>query len=475
VWAGGLAAWACAVALVVTAAPGALRRAWPWAACALALLLWTILSASWSAHAAQSVLDARRTLLYAAVVLALLLLARPGGVRLLAPATHLAITALLVYALARYLLGARRSVEFEGYLLNQPLGYANAVGILAAMGLVLAIGVAAGSGQVTRRAAVAATIPLLALALVMSGSTASWLALGAGVAVTALLVPATPRLLATLALVAPPAAVAAGLGRYSRFAADTPAPRISGPALGAAALGCAALAALAVAYVGLPREDARGRRSRRLVLAAVVVAVLGGAAAAAHAGATEPRASYFGVAWHEQVVQHPLLGTGAGTFGLYWARSGKEVRLGGALDAHSLYLETLAELGPVGLVLLVAMLLAPLRGVFRRRGAPYVPAAVGAYAALLVHAGLDWDWEMPVVVVSGLCCAAAVAAADLRPEPALGTRTRAATLAVALALAGCAIAGARSQAVPEAAAETQKAPRSGAFSHVQVRSPAYLP
>src|SRR5207253_2468042 len=114
---------------------------------------------------------------------------------------------------------------------------------------------------------------------------------------------------------------------------------------------------LTLSRVPLPDAGAAGRRRRRVVLAAVVVVALGGAAAVARSGATEPRASYFRVAWHDQIRAHPLLGTGAGTFGLYWERSGKVLRFGGALDAHSLYLETLAELGPVGLLLLGATLL----------------------------------------------------------------------------------------------------------------------
>jgi hypothetical protein len=41
-----------------------------------------------------------------------------------------------------------------------------------------------------------------------------------------------------------------------------------------------------------------------------------------------------------------------------------------------------------------------------------VPVACGAAVAFLVHAGLDWDWEMPVVVVAGIACLAAVLFAD---------------------------------------------------------------
>src|SRR5262249_14456570 len=105
VWAGALAAWAAALGVVLSDDAGALGEAWSWLAAVGALLAWTIISATWSAHAAQSVLDARRTLCYAAVVLALVVLARPGGDRAIVLATHLAITFVVVYALVRYLLG----------------------------------------------------------------------------------------------------------------------------------------------------------------------------------------------------------------------------------------------------------------------------------------------------------------------------------------------------------------------------------
>jgi hypothetical protein len=229
-----------------------------------------------------------------------------------------------------------------------------------------------------------------------------------------------------------------------------------------AALACAAAAAVS-ATVPLRAARPAGGRPRRLVVAAIAVLVIGAGAAVVRTGAKEPRASYFHVAWHDEVRPHPILGSGAGTFGTYWIRYGKPLQYGGALDAHSLYLETLAELGPIGLLLLLAMLLAPLRGTMARRHAPYLPAALGAYAAFLVHAGLDWDWEMPAVVVTALCCAGAVAAADLEAEPPLGPRARAAVLVVALVLGGFAIAGARSTTVPEAAPRTQKAPLRGAF------------
>ena len=466
VWSGAIAAWASAIALVAATSPGALRRAWPWLAASGALLLWTLASLLWSAHAAQSLLEARRTLLYVAVVLALLLLARRGAPRLLVPATHLAISGLLVYALARYLLGARRLDPFELHDLNQPLGYANAVGVLAALGILLGLGLVTEATPAALRIAAGATVPLLAGALVLTQSNASDLALGAGLAATALLTPNLRRLLAALAVVGPAAAAAAAFAAVSRLTGDTP--RISGPVLLVMLLACAAVAALAAARVRLPAAGRQDRRTRRVVLAAVLVLAIVGAAVAAHAGSTEPRASYFHVAWHDEVLAHPLLGTGAGTFGLFWARSGKPLELGGALDAHSLYLETLAELGPLGLLLVAALLLAPLRGVLAHRAVPYVPAAAGAYAAFLVHAGLDWDWELPAVVVAALCCAAAVATAELEPGRPLGRRARGALMALSFALGACAIAGARNHTVPAALTpKTEKAPQSRAFSQTR--------
>jgi hypothetical protein len=459
VWSGALAAWGAAVVLVVGRRPGALRRGWPWAVSALLLLGWTALSAVWSTRASQSILDARRTVVYAAVVLALVLLARRGANAVLVPATQLAIAGLLLYALARYLLGARRSDEFEGYTLHQPLGYANAAGILAVLGLLLALGLVADGGAVWQRAAAGASTPVLAAALVLAQSNASELALAVGVLVVLLVSRAPVRTLAAAAVVLAPTAAAAGLSAASGIATDAE-PSVSRGVVAAVVGAAAVTAAALVVRTPLPSE-AESPRLRRLLVVACVILLAGGGAAAAHSGASEPRASYYDVAWSDQVRGHPLLGTGAGTFGLYWVRSGEAGENGGALDAHSLYLETLAELGPVGLLLLLAFLAAPLRGLLRRRGSLFVPAAAGAYAAFLVHAGLDWDWEMPAVVVAALCAAGAVAAAELGDdERPFGAPVRAALLVAAAALGACAIAGTRSNTEPGAA----KAPQRGAFA-----------
>ena len=94
----------------------------------------------------------------------------------------------------------------------------------------------------------------------------------------------------------------------------------------------------------------------------------------------------------------------------------KHKRVGGQVrDVHNLYLETLAEQGPIGLALLVAMLGIPLVGAWRARRIPIVPAAFGAYVAYLAHASIDWDWELTAVTIAALACGIACLKSDTAP------------------------------------------------------------
>lgn len=87
-------------------------------------------------------------------------------------------------------------------------------------------------------------------------------------------------------------------------------------------------------------------------------------------------------------------------------------------DARSLYLETLSELGPLGLALLLVALGVPVYVAFRARRHPLVPAAFGAYVAYLLHAGVDWDWEMPAVTLTALFIGASIVVAARSPSAA---------------------------------------------------------
>ncbi len=475
VWSGALLAWIAAIGLVLRSdlrLP--LRWSGAWLAALALLLAWTAASALWSSEASQSLLEARRTIVYLAAALALLVTGGQDASRRLVVALHLALCVLLGYALLLYLLGARSLDTFEGYLLSRPLGYANAVGILAAVAALLATGTAVHGRLRLARASAAGSIPLFVFALALTDSRASWFALVLGGCVIVALEREKAALLLVAATAAPCSVALAWLVSARGLDAASALHDRRGALLAAAVvslfLTAAAAALLPPAAAG--RRSGWGRHGLAVAVAAgVAVVALLVAVALRIASSLGPRGEYWHVAWRFEYLAHPFLGSGAGTFGGFWAAYGPVATSGGALDAHSLYLEMLAELGPLGLALTLVALCVPLAPLLERGNCPpYVPQAAGAYVALLFHSGLDWDWEMPAVTLTALCCAAALLAASRRPAPSpLPPRLRFAALALALALGGCAIAGARSGAVPAALGatpgpETAKAPQlRGAF------------
>ena len=87
-------------------------------------------------------------------------------------------------------------------------------------------------------------------------------------------------------------------------------------------------------------------------------------------------------------------------------------------DAHSLYLEVLAELGLVGAVLLATALLTIFIGFFKRlNGAARGPVAalMAAGVTWLIEAGFDWIWEMPAVTAWLFFAGGVVLARPLQP------------------------------------------------------------
>src|SRR5436305_1855043 len=72
-----------------------------------------------------------------------------------------------------------------------------------------------------------------------------------------------------------------------------------------------------------------------------------------------------------------------------------------------------------GLVLLLIALLTPLVAAVRARHRPTTAIAAGAYVAFLVHAGVDWDWELTAVTLTGLLCGVALLIAARRDENTL--------------------------------------------------------
>jgi O-Antigen ligase len=275
-----------------------------------------------------------------------------------------------------------------------------------------------------------------------------WLALGLGLFGAIALDPRRVQLVSFIALVAPAAALAVWIGsrspaltrQQSRLAdAAHDGHRL---ALVVAALAAASALLVLVAARLEHRIDA-GRRVRRAyagvvllaavaLLAALFVRFGGPVTLARHAyaefkgppvGITAPgsnlnkrlfslsgngRPELWGVALDDYQA-HRWRGSGAGTYERYWLAH--RARAAKVRDAHGLYIETLAELGPIGLALLVIVLAVPISAAVRARRAPLVPAAAGAYIAFVAHAGVDWDWEMSAVTLTAVLCGGALLAA----------------------------------------------------------------
>ena len=470
--------WVAAVALIVRA-PAVGRLEVAMLGALLALLVWTGASTAWSSDVGQSVLEAQRGVVYVGVVAAAaLLLGRSSSYRALLIGVWGAIALVCGYALLTRLFPERLGFydSIAGYRLSEPLGYWNALGIIAAVGSLLALGFAAHARSLLLRAFGAASLLLTIPTLYFTFSRGAWIALAVGLLAALALETRRLELVTALLVIGPFAAVAVwrasssrGLTRLdsSLALASHDGHRLAGllVLLAAAAAAVAMLLTVAARFLSF---SAAARLGYAIVLgAATLVAAV---AIFAHFGAPQtlaqraydsftappPRSAtdlnqrlfnlastrrlLWAAAWHDAQA-HSLLGSGAGSFERYWLQHrtiGEKVR-----DAHSLYMETLAELGPLGLALLVVALLLPVVAAVRARYRRLVAPAFGAYVAFLVHAGVDWDWEMTAVTSAGLLCGAALllAGRSQSRQFALPVSSRAIGVGVALVLAGYAFVG----------------------------------
>ncbi|MGZ8716357.1 MAG: tetratricopeptide repeat protein, partial [Gaiellaceae bacterium] len=149
-----------------------------------------------------------------------------------------------------------------------------------------------------------------------------------------------------------------------------------------------------------------GRVPSRFARPLAGAAGLGALAAALFAFGGHVRGHYWSVAWHE-LAANPALGSGAGTFVDWWLRLRTAPQ--SALDAHSLYLETLAELGPLGLALLLLVFAAGLAGAWRLRRERAGPALLAALVTYDLAAAVDFHWELAAVTAPAIVLAASAA------------------------------------------------------------------
>jgi hypothetical protein len=450
--------------------------------CLLGLTGLTAASMAWTVDLGGAYADTIRATGYLGLFVLAVIAGRAGLGRVLL--TGLALGLLLVACLALlsrlepgFAGGASEALglEVSGGRLSYPLGYWNALGASMASALLLLTWLGARSPSLPIRALAVAAIPIPLLTLFFSGSRGA--AVAAMVGLAALLV-AGPRRASTAAV--------AGLGLAGgvpliAFGA-TSDPLVNGAASSAAAaagdqllVACLVVCSLLAGTAWRLDPWISAARApvllRRLTVAGLVVAGIAAVVIidpvsrwedldappesielagrqqttrfASVGGSGRPQ--YWRAAL-DATRDEPLRGIGAGAYDSYW-------NLNGSLElsvehAHSLFLESSAELGLGGLVLALGFFAAPavagIRGL-RRRTAPAAPDAangtVGVALALLaagfVSVNLDWFWDLPAAFVVPVIAAALLSAPAAFREPRAQGRPRARrAVAVAVVVAG---------------------------------------
>jgi hypothetical protein len=434
--------------------------------------VWTLASSTWSDAPARAMVEFDRALLYLLVLAFLGLHARaPGHLAVLLRWVGLVVAVTCAVALATRLFPATfpTSVGVNVRRLAFPLTYWNAMGMFCALGAVLLTHLTASEREPAFvRVAAAAGLPVVAVTLYFTFSRGGIAAALAGLVIY--LVLAHPRgLIGALPAVGLPVAFALHraygadlLARDFYTGADA---REQGRALFVVLAGCVLAAAVLRALALLvDRRVARievGPRARRGAYgAAGVVALLALVVAVAafdlpdrvHDAYTEfvaPESTAKGdpgdlrsrltdlnnngrlAHWRVALAaahRHPWRGAGAGTFRLLWEQD--RPRAQKVIDAHSLYYETRGELGWIGVLLLAIAFAVPLVAAASRLRGPSrhaYAAFIAAGMALLIHANVDWDWEMPALFVwffaaSGVVLASPADTARGLPAPRRLTR-----------------------------------------------------
>jgi hypothetical protein len=406
--------------------------------------LWTLLSVFWAADSAGAYAEFTRVMLYVAVFAVTVAASRRDNSGRWLDGLALGIVAVTVVALvSRFFPGTLEQREIAQLLagaatrLSFPVGYWNGLATLVALGIPLLLRIAISSRQVVVGAIAVMPIPAMCGVIYLASSRIG--VLSASVAVVAFLVLAPRRWSVVGALIA-----AGGGGAAVVLALNSRDTLVNGPLTSSlaasqghsAALIVLGLCLLAGLLYGVGCQALQGKvhpppaLGWTVLVAAVALAVAGLAAAHPVRKFEQFKNPNLVLSDQSAIEQHllsasgngrwqmwsaaldefetrPLVGRGAGSFQAWWTQNGSLPLF--VQDAHSLYAETLGELGIVGFVLLMgAFASALVVGATRLRSPPdqrAVVAAAGAVVlAFLIAAAFDWVWELTIVGVIAVAC-----------------------------------------------------------------------
>jgi Flp pilus assembly protein TadD len=438
---------------------GALPRGRPTilASVALGLLatfaVWTAIGLGWTESSGKTATDLARVLGFVGVFALALATRGTDNVRHVVAAVGAGIAFVSILALLSRLhpawfptAGQTAILLNDPERLSYPVNYWNALAALVAIGLPLLLQVATGAKTIVFRALAAAAIPAMALTAFFTLSRGG---IAAAIVVVFVYLAFTsdrlPKLLTALVAAAGSAILIVASLDHEALRDGLLNSTARGQGDEMLALTLAVCAAVALCQAGISVALERGKRprwthmSQRQTIAAasagavvaLIVAVAldvpgragngwdefkeggGPGTGTGRLGSTAGESRYqFWSAALRQNAENRLGGTGSGTFEFWWARDGDTddtVR-----DTHSLYMQTLGELGIVGFALLAGFLLALLVGGGRLtlRAPPaeraLLAAALAGCTAFCLIAVFDWIWQIPVVAVALLLLGSAL-------------------------------------------------------------------
>lgn len=440
------------------------RSAWILLGILASFGLWTGLAIIWSESAERTAIElARVATLLGIFVLGLSVQSGQLAFRRMLGGITVAIVLLSLVALASRFqpnwFPANEVAEVlpsEVDRLNYPLTYWNGLATLVAMGIPLLIWFAGSARHLFTRALAVAVIPALLLTVYYTLSRGGLAEIAIGVVALAALHPRRLQLLAPVAVAALGSFVLVEAGSAREQLANgilDPTAETQGDEMMLITLAVVLVAGLAGfatqllirrELVALPSPPAGLSRRITLGLGGVlaVAAIVAGVPGEVSNGWEEfkqPITPGGGTArlesasgsgryqWWDSAVEanasEPILGIGPGTWEYWWARGDGGIP-GYVRDAHSLYLESLGELGIPGLVLVVGLIFGPigvgLRRALSSRGevepTATMAAAVAACATFAAAAAVDWAWELTVLPAVFLLIGAGVLQSSRSPE-----------------------------------------------------------
>jgi O-Antigen ligase len=464
----GVAVW---WVLLFAVAVGALPRRTPTtvALCALGLLasfaIWTALSLIWTESTEKTATDLARVATYVGVFAIALLSRGPRGVRHTVAAIAAAVGVLTVIALLSRLHPSwfpsgnqtGQFLETGRERLSYPLNYWNALAALLAIGAPLILYVATTARHLAVRALAAAVVPALCLVAFFTLSRGGIGAVVVSLAVFIALTPDRLPKLVTLAFSLAGGALLVALASQRHALVHgyaTPLAHHQGDQmLLYAAIVCAVVAGLQVGFTAILARQGRpawsqvSRRQTQIFLGSaagvllVAALALGAPGKVSHAWSdfkqpgtgpghgTERLGSIAGESRYQfwssaarEFTHEPLAGTGSGTFAIWWPQDGDTGE--NVLDTHSLYMQTLGELGLVGLALLASFIaLSLVAGTMRVLNTalserPSLAAALAGSTAIWVTSIFDWTWKVPVLPIASLLLIAALLTSRATASPA---------------------------------------------------------